>query len=163
MKIKIKSGKAWFLIIVFLTYLSLLLFNLEIFLSASKFFFYSLVKIIPAFIFVFVIMIIINYFLTPEKILNFSRKKGIKKWLFMVLSGILSTGPPFLWYPLLAKLKKQGLNSGLIATYLYSKALVISFLPLLIFYFSFKYMVILYFVLAIAALIQGIIISKVMR
>ncbi|MBU4069568.1 MAG: hypothetical protein KJ646_01150 [Nanoarchaeota archaeon] len=163
MKHKIKLGKVWFLIIVFLIYFFLLLFNLELFLSASKFFFNSLAKIIPAFIFVFMIMTIINYFLTPEKILNFSRKKGIKKWLFMVLSGILSTGPPFLWYPLLTKLKKQGLNPGLIATFLYSKALVISFLPLLIFYFSFKYMIVLYFVLAIAALVQGIIISRVMR
>ena len=144
MKNKKENKQLYFLVVVLIFYLSILLFNQKIFLSASVFFFTLMLKIIPAFIFVFILMTMSNYFITPEKVIKFSSKKGIKKWLFMVIAGLLSAGPPLVWYPLLAKLKNQGLSPGLIATYMYSKALVISFFPLLIFYFSLKYVVILY-------------------
>jgi uncharacterized membrane protein YraQ (UPF0718 family) len=104
-------------------------------------------------------MAFINLFITPDKILNFSKKKGIKKWFFISFAGIFSIGPPYLWYPLLNKLKKQGLNNGLITTYLYNRAIVISFTPLLIFYFSFKFTIIFYTIITISAIIQGLIIN----
>jgi len=163
MKNKGKFSKEKFITAVLIIYLVLLILRPKLFLSASKFFLNSILKIIPALFFVFILMAIINYFITPERIMKFSEKKGFKKWLFMVSAGVLSVGPPFLWYPLLKKLKSHGLSPGLITTYLYSKALVLSFLPLLIFYFSLKYVVVLYFTMIVAAIIQGIIMDRIVK
>jgi len=163
MKNKNISKKVWLLSVVLVVYVLLFVFNKSMFLSSSKFFFDSITKIIPALAFVFILMTLANYFITPEKVLKFSKKKGAKKWFFMSFAGILSTGPPYLWYPLLRDLKKQGLSSGLIATYLYNRAVVISFVPLLIFYFSFKYVIVFYIVITISALIQGIIINQLIN
>ncbi|MCK5449639.1 hypothetical protein KAI32_02140 [Candidatus Pacearchaeota archaeon] len=163
MKNKNKSNQRYFLLVVFALYLSLLVFNQKLFFSASSTFLDLLLKIIPAFVLVFILITISNYFITPERVTKFSTKKGILKWLLMVLAGVLSVGPLFVWYPLLAKLKNHGLNPGLVATYIYSKAIVISFFPLLIFYFSLKYIIVLYCVLAIASIIQGILINILIK
>lgn len=159
MKNKI-SKKIVFLLVVLGIYLAILIFDKELFLSSSKFFLNTILKIIPAFALVFVLMSIANYFITPQKVLNFSKRKGSRKWFLMSFAGIISTGPPYLWFPLLSKLRKQGLSEGLITTYLYNRAIAIAFIPLLIFYFSAKYAIILYILITASALIQGKIMNK---
>ena len=68
-----------------------------------------------------------------------------------------------MWYPLLADLKSKGLNSGLIACFLYNRAIKIPFLPLMIFYFSLKYVLILTVVMVFMSVIQALIINKFMK
>ncbi len=160
MKNKKPSVRIWLLLASLIIYFTLFVFNKEIFVSSSKFFLENIRRIIPALFFVFIIMTLANYFITPKKILNLSMKKGARKWLLMSLAGIFSVGAPFLWYPLLRNLKKQGLSNGLITTYLYNRCVVISFVPLLIFYFSLKYVIVLYAVITASALVQGIIIDS---
>ncbi len=160
MKNKKISKTKLFLLVMLGIYLILLIFNKELFLSSSKFFLTNILKIIPAFALVFILMTTANYFITPEKILKFSQRKGIRKWFFMSFAGIISTGPPYLWYPLLSKLRKQGLSEGLITTYLYNRAIAIAFIPLLIFYFSAKYAIVLYILITAAAIVQGKIMNK---
>ena len=109
-------------------------------------------------------MAITNYFITPKFISKHIEKdKGIKKWVFAVIGGILSTGPIYMWYPLLADLKERGLSHGLIACFLYNRAIKIPFLPLLIFYFNWKFVIVLTIAMIFASLVQGMLINKFME
>lgn len=157
------SGKWYFLIVVILIYLFLLFFKSDSFLSASLFFLNILKKIIPILFAVFVLIFLIDYFFTPKIISKYFKKKGIKKWLFVIVGGILSTGAIYVWYPLLADLKSKGLSYGLIACFLYNRAIKIPMLPLMIFYFSLKYVIILSLVMILMSVVQGIIIDKILK
>jgi uncharacterized membrane protein YraQ (UPF0718 family) len=163
MKMKKISGKWYFLIVVILIYLFLLFFKSDSFLSASLFFLNILKKIIPILFAVFVLIFLIDYFFTPKIISKYFKKKGIKKWLFVIVGGILSTGAIYVWYPLLADLKSKGLSYGLIACFLYNRAIKIPMLPLMIFYFSLKYVIILSLVMILMSVVQGIIIDKILK
>jgi len=126
-------------------------------------FFYDIIlKIIPVFILVFILMAITNYFITPRFVIKHLKEKGIKKWFFVIVGGILSTGPIYMWYPLLADLKNKGLDYGLIACFLYNRAIKIPLLPLAVIYFSWQYILVLSFVMIFASVVQGIIINKLM-
>ena len=161
---KIQIGNAWkFLIIVLIIYFVLFFINFELFETSLIFFLGILKKIIPIFALVFVLMSITNYFVTPQFILKHMKRKGIKKWVFVVVGGILSTGAVYMWYPLLADLKDKGLSLGLIATFLYNRAIKIPLLPLMIFYFSLKYVLVLTLIMIFISVIQGITINKLME
>jgi len=153
----------YFLILVIIAYIFLLIFYKTQFISAISFFGNILLKIIPIILFVFVLMTISNYFITPEFIIKHVKEKGIKKWFYVIIGGILSSGPIYMWYPLLADLKHKGLNYGLIACFLYNRAIKIPLLPLIVLYFGWKYVIILTFVMICASVIQGILIDKAME
>ena len=161
---KIQIGNAWkFLIIVLIIYSVLFFMDFELFELSLIFFFGILKKIIPIFALVFVLMSITNYFVTPQFVLKHMKGSGIKKWVFVVVGGILSTGAVYMWYPLLADLKDKGLSLGLIATFLYNRAIKIPLLPLMIFYFSLKYVLVLTLIMIFISVIQGITINKLME
>jgi len=104
-----------------------------------------------------------SYFLKPKFVLKHLGKKGLKKWFFVIVGGILSSGPIYLWYPLLADLKKKGLNDGLVACFLYNRAIKIPMLPLAIIYFSWQYILILAVVMAVFSVIQGLLVNKIIK
>jgi uncharacterized membrane protein YraQ (UPF0718 family) len=108
-------------------------------------------------------MIFSNYFITPEFILKHIKEKGIRKWFYVIIGGILSSGPIYMWYPLLADLKHKGLNYGLIACFLYNRAIKIPLLPLAVLYFGWKYVIVLSFVMIAMSIVQGILIDHVME
>ena len=68
-----------------------------------------------------------------------------------------------MWYPLLADLRNKGLSYGLIACFLYNRAIKIPLIPLAIIYFSWQYIVILLVVMIFASIIQGILLNKLME
>ncbi|RLG12384.1 hypothetical protein DRN69_06875 [Candidatus Pacearchaeota archaeon] len=159
-----RIGSGWyFLVIVSLIYILLVIFKQDLFFSSLNFFYRIMLKIIPILISVFVLMVLINYFITPKFIMKHLREKGFKKWFFVVIGGILSSGPIYMWYPLLADLKSKGLNYGLIACFLYNRAIKIPLIPFAIFYFGWKYIMVLSFVMIFMSIIQGIIINKLME
>jgi len=161
-KIKALPGSWYFLLTIVLIYILIAVFNKEIYFASLYFFNQIIFKIIPIFILVFVLMTLFNYFITPKFIAKHLKDKGIKKWFFVIMGGILSSGSIYMWYPLLADLKKKGLNHGLIACFLYNRAIKISLLPLAIFYFSWQYILILTIVMITASIIQGILLNKLM-
>lgn len=108
-------------------------------------------------------MSITNYFITPKLVTKYFKESGIKKWIFVTVGGILSTGPIYMWYPLLAELKEKGVTYGSIATFLYSRAIKIPLFPVIIFYFGFKYVVILTVIMISVSIIQGLIINKIVK
>ena len=162
-KLKQIPGSWYFLLVIILIYLLLFIFQQNIFFLSLDFFSKILLKIIPIFLLVFVLMAITNYYITPEFIIKHFKEKGIKKWFFIVIFGILSSGPIYMWYPFLADLKDKGLNYGLIACFLYNRAIKIPLLPFIILYFGIKYVLIISILLIIMSIIQGIIINKLME
>jgi uncharacterized membrane protein YraQ (UPF0718 family) len=165
MKFNLKniSGSWYFLCVVIAAYLILPAISPELFLSSAKFFHKIILKIIPVFLLVFALMAFVNYFITPKKIIKHFEKKGFKKWIYVIISGILSTGPIYLWYPLLADLKKKGLSYGLIACFLYNRAIKLPLIPLAVLYFGWAYIIILSSVMILISIIQGLLINKLMK
>jgi len=158
------SGSWYFLLTVILVFFILYFIKADYFFSSFDFFSKILVKIIPIFIIVFILMIILNYTISTKKLTKYMGKEsGIKAWLIAIFGGIISHGPIYMWYPLLADLKEKGLKYGLIACFLYNRAVKIPILPLMIFYFSLKYVIILTIVMVLMSVIQGIIIDKLMK
>lgn len=157
------SGAWYFLIGMLIVYLFLFFIRQDLFSLSINFFYNIILKIIPVFILVFILMAITNYFITPKFVMKHLKERGIKKWFFVILGGILSTGPIYMWYPLLADLKNKGLNYGLIACFLYNRAIKIPLLPIAVFYFGWKYIIILSFVMIFISVIQGILINKLME
>jgi len=162
-KLKRLHGSWYFLLAIILIYILLSIFSKEIYLDSLNFFSQIIYKIIPIFIMVFVLMTLSNYFITPKFIVRHLKDRGLKKWFFVIIGGILSSGPIYMWYPLLADLKNKGLNYGLIACFLYNRAIKIPLLPLAIIYFSWQYIIILTVVMVVVSIIQGILINKLME
>jgi len=152
----------YFMIFVLAVYFLISLFNIDLIFSSLQFSFLIFKNILPAFILIFILMIIINYYIHPKQVDNLIGKSaGIKRWAFAVIGGIISTGPIYLWYPLLKDLNKRGVSHGFIATFLYNRAIKIPILPLFIFYFGIEYAVVLMIVMILASLVQGFIFEAI--
>ena len=155
-------NKAWyFLTAVAVIYAVVFFINKNSFFTAGNFFIKILKTIIPVFILVFILMTIINYFVTKKTIIKHFGEKSVKAWFFAVVGGIISHGPIYMWYPLMSDAKEKGVNYGLISCFLYNRAIKIPLLPVIIFYFGIKYVLILLIVMIIMSVAQGIIINKI--
>ncbi len=162
-KLKELSGAWYFLGIIVLVYLLLSIFNKKLYLESLHLFNQIIYTVIPIFFIVFVLMALSNYFITPQFVIKHLKDRGIKKWFFVILGGILSSGPIYMWYPLLADLKNKGLSYGLISCFLYNRAIKIPLLPLAMIYFSWQYIFILMSVMIFVSILQGILINKLME
>ncbi len=157
------SGSWYFLGVLILIYIFNLIFNQDIYSKSLDFFAEIIYKVIPIFVLVFILMTLSNYFITPKFVMKHLKEKGIKKWFFVIIGGILSSGPIYMWYPLLGDLKHKGLSYGLISCFLYNRAIKIPILPLAIIYFNWQYILILSIVMIIISVIQGILLNKLME
>jgi len=163
MKLKQIPGSWKFCIIVLVAYISLHFIKQDLFLTSTHIFLEILLKIIPIFVLIFLLMIITNYYITPEFVMKHLSEGGVKKWFYVIIGGMLSTGPIYMWYPLLADLRKKGLNYGLIACFLYNRAIKLPLIPVAIFYFGLSYIVILSIVMIIVSVVQGAMINLIMK
>lgn len=89
------------------------------------------------------------------------KRSGIKGWFLAISTGILSHGPIYVWYPLLKDLRDKGMRNGLIAAFLYIRAIKIPLLPLMVYYFGLLFMVVLLPYIVIASLVEGKIIELI--
>ncbi|MCD4760216.1 hypothetical protein K8R33_05020 [archaeon] len=158
------GGERIFLMIAILIFLITILLKTDILIPSINYFYQIIKKIIPILIIVFVLMVISNYFINPTKLSTFfSKKKNIKAWITTVFAGIISTGPIYMWYPLLRDLRDKGVKQGFMATFLYNRAIKMPLLPLMITYFSLKFIIVLLGVMIFMSIIQGLIINKLME
>jgi len=160
---KQKSNSWIFLSTVILIYILIFISKRELFSSSINFFIKVILDIIPVFIFVFILMAFTNYYITPKFVEKHFRERGIKKWFFAIIGGLLSTGPIYLWYPFLSELKKKGLNYGIISCFLYNRAIMIPLLPIAIFYFGMEYVLTLSIVIIFMSVIQGKLINRIIK
>ena len=165
MKKSEQSYTAWyFLLGVIIIYVIIALFKPDTLMPSLKFFFDIIIKIIPVFVLIFVLMIIINRFVSTKKLMKyFGKKSGVKGWVAAIITGIISSGPIYLWYPLLNDLQKKGVRNGLVATFLYNRAVKLPLLPLMILYFGLVYTIVLTLVMMIISIFQGLIVEKIVE
>ena len=165
-KTKKQVNKNWyFLLAVIIVGIIIITVRPDALAPTFTFFLELLKKVIPILILVFVLLIIVNRFITREKILkHLGNQSGIKGWLITIIGGIISTGPPYLWYPLLKDLKKRGVRTRFIAGFIYSRAAVKpALIPLMIFYFGLVYTIVISFVMMITSIFQGIAVEKIVE
>lgn len=148
-----------FLAIVVFMFLILIILKPDIFWPIINNSISLLITILPSLLLVFLLLVITNYFITKKTIVkHFQGKHG---WLTAIIFGMLSSGPIYMWYPLLSDLKGKGLSNGFIATFLYNRSIKLPILPLMVSYFGIVYVVVLTFVMALTSLLQGLIINKI--
>jgi uncharacterized membrane protein YraQ (UPF0718 family) len=160
---EINNGQK-FMITIGLVYLFVYFLNKDYALKAFNNFGDMIFKVIPAIILVFVVMFLVNLFVTPKVIKKYlGKSSGSKGVLYSLLASSFITAPPYILFPLLRDLKRSGMKDSLIATFLYNRNVQISFIPIMIFYFGFKYTLVISFYIIIFAVLNGLIIGKIMK
>jgi len=152
----------YFLGFIVILYCSLFLLHPERTCSSFKLSWGIFVSIIPVLFIVVFFMGLLNYFLKSKAIKkHLGKESGIRGWLLAIFAGILSHGPIYVWYPLLRDLRSRGMKAGLVATFLYNRAIKIPLLPIMIFYFGVEFVVVLMVYMIAASVVQGKVIDMV--
>jgi len=150
-----------FLALVVASYGMIGLFKPEATTQAVTFFLHVMRQVLPVLGLVFILLFIANLLLEPKWIKRYlGTGAGLKGWVAAVFGGILSIGPIYVWYAVLSELQAKGMRTALIATFLYSRAVKLPLLPLMIHYFGIAYTLVLCMYLIILAGINGILVEK---
>jgi uncharacterized membrane protein YraQ (UPF0718 family) len=88
------------------------------------------------------------------------REAGIKGWFIAAVGGVLASGPIYAWYALLRELREKGMRAPLAAVFLYSRAVKLPFLPLMIHYFGTAYTLVLCLYLLGFSIMNGVLMVK---
>ncbi len=161
-KMIVKIGMNWVLLIsVLLIYLITLIFKRSLFseslLGAKN----IVIEVTPILIIIFILTFLSNLWFSgkkAEKLL--AGKTGFVKYFMAVFLGILSSGPIYMWYPLLSELKDKGLKDSLIVIFLYNRAVKIPLMPMIVYYFGLPFLLITTFFMVVFSLINGYFVAK---
>jgi uncharacterized membrane protein YraQ (UPF0718 family) len=91
---------------------------------------------------------------------NLGVDSGLRSWLLAVVGGILAAGPVYPWYALLGELRSKGMRTGLMSVFLYSRAIKLPLVPLLIHYFGLAYTLTLFGYLILLSLPAGVLLER---
>ena len=160
-----KKYRVWyFLILTIIVYIALSIFYPINITKAIKRFISILEQIWYILIIVFILMVTFNYYLNPKNtVKHMNNTHPVKIWSIAIISGILSSGPIYIWFPLLKDLKEKGVKDRYLIAFLYNRAIKIPLLPIIAIYFSLKYVIILTIVMIIVSIIQGLIVEKIIN
>ncbi len=161
-KIVVKIGGNWvFLISILFLYLLTLFFNKALFIKSMLYAKNVVIEVIPVLVIVFVLTFLANIWLTNKKANKLLTKKAsFLQYMSAIVLGILSSGPIYMWYPLLSELKEKGLKNSLIAIFLYNRAVKIQLIPIIIYYFGLPFLLVTTFFMIIFSLINGYLVAK---
>ncbi|MBE0550481.1 MAG: permease [Rubrivivax sp.] len=121
-------------------------------------------EVAPVLALVFGLMFLAERFLTPARTRAWlGRESGLRGWLLAVLAGVVSTGPVYTWYALLAELRAKGMRTALVAVVLYARAIKLPLLPMLAHYFGPRYMLVLSLWIAIFSIVNGVLMERLAR
>ena len=162
MKMKFKGIK--FLIIVLVLYVVLLLTYTPSTLLALQKAGSILLSLLPLFLLIITLTALINYFLKPKQIIkHFGKDSGAKGVFYALIGGIISHGPMYAWFGMLQDMRSHGLKDGLIATFMYARAVKLPLLPFMVDLFGLLFTIVMTLYILIAAVIQGKVIDTVMK
>jgi len=151
-----------FLVVVLVIYAVTGLVDYELVLSAIGIFMQLLDKVLPALALVFVLIFTVDLLLDPKRVEKYlGQRSGILGWLAAIVAGILSTGPVYAWYAVLHDLRQKGMRTSLVAVVLYSRAVKLPLLPLLVHYFGLGYTMVLASYLIGFSIIGGLLIERI--
>ncbi len=152
-----------FLIGMILIYLIIFFFNQKLFNLALKKSVSIFLSILPSLVFVFILTFVFNFLINPRKMTSFLKKNGVVGTIFAIVSGIISTGPIYLWYPLLGDLQEKGVKNYFIAIFLYNRAIKLPLLPLFVSYFGLGYAIVLTFYMIVFSVLNGFFVEKILE
>jgi uncharacterized membrane protein YraQ (UPF0718 family) len=119
---------------------------------------------LPVLALVFALLFVFDLLLNPQRVAQHLGRPGrVRGWLIALGAGILSAGPIYAWYPLLAELRGKGMRASTAAVFLYARAIKLPLLPLLYHYFGTAYSVVLSLYLAGFALLSGVVMERLGR
>ena len=153
-----KSGiGGWvFLLLVIALYAAIAGLNAELVSQALSFFGKTMDNVLPVLFIVFFLLLAADLLLSSKWIeRNLGKESGLKGWFMAAVGGILATGPIYPWYALLSELREKGMRSSLIAVFLYSRAVKLPLLPLMVHYFGAAYTVVLCLYLLVFSIFNG--------
>jgi uncharacterized membrane protein YraQ (UPF0718 family) len=149
-------NRIYFLLGSIVLVVGVFLFNPENTLKALKYSARIFLGIIPVLILVIILMASANFFMTRERITRYiGKSSGLRGYSIAAFSGVISHGPIFAWYPLIGELVNEGMNIELAAIFLYTRAIKLPLLPILIYYFGLKFVVVWFLWLIIGSFILG--------
>ena len=120
-----------------------------------------LFKLVPVLLLVFFLIFLANLLIKPHWIQNHvGQDSGLKGYLVAIISGIISVGPIYAWYEMLRDFRKKGMRTALIAAFLYSRAVKLPLLPLMLYYFGAAYTIILSFYMILFSAVSGMLTEK---
>ena len=157
----LRPGNWLFLLTVLAAYGVTGLVHAELATRALELFGDVMRKVIPALGLVFVLLVIADLLLQPQWIRrNLGRDAGVRAWLIAMFAGILATGPVYAWQALLRELRDKGVRASLLAVFLYSRAVKLPLLPLMIHYFGTAYTLVLCLYLLGFSILSGALIAR---
>jgi len=110
---------------------------------------------------VFFLLLVVDLWFEPKWIKrNLGREAGVKGWLLAAVGGVLATGPVYAWYVLLRELREKGTRASLATVFLYSRAVKLPLLPLMIHYFGTTYTLVLCLYLLGFSIVSGALMLK---
>jgi uncharacterized membrane protein YraQ (UPF0718 family) len=122
------------------------------------------VRIAPILLLIFLIMFLTNLFFGSDRVLRLLGKgSGVRGWALAIGGGIVSSGPIYMWYPLLGDLKEKGMKDSLVAAFLYNRAVKIPLLPIMVHYFGWPFAVVLSAYMISFSVINGIAVQTFTR
>jgi len=153
-----------FLIVAVAAYAVILFVKSDLFFLGVKSFWNLFQDVFPIILVVFLCIFLTNLFIDERKIARyFGEKSGWGAWFLAILLGIISAGPIYAWYPLLADLRDKGMANSYIVVFLYNRAIKPQLLPIMIYYFGWLFVAVLTFYVIIASIINGLIVNKIME
>jgi uncharacterized membrane protein YraQ (UPF0718 family) len=121
-------------------------------------------RIVPILLLVFGVMFLTNLFFESDRVIRFlGEGSGLKGWMLAIAGGIVSSGPIYMWYPLLGDLKEKGMKDSLIATFLYNRAIKIPLLPMMVYYFGWNFALVLSVYMVLFSVADGILVQSLVR
>lgn len=151
-----------FLVVMILIYSAVAVFDFSLFrvvVSTFERIFWRILPILPL---IFGLIFLSNLFLEPKQIKEYlGKESGLKGYLISIVGGIISTGPIYMWYPLLEDFKEKGMRLSLIATFLYNRAIKLPLLPVIIFYFGWSFTLVLTVLMVFFSIVNGILTEKI--
>jgi uncharacterized membrane protein YraQ (UPF0718 family) len=150
-----------FVFVVLVAYVVVAIIDLELARSTLFVLGRLLVRIVPVLVAVFGLMFLTNLLFEAKDIARFLGKgSGLSGWLLAIAGGILSSGPIYMWYPLLGDLKERGMRDSLIAAFLYNRAIKIPLLPMMVYYFGWAFTAMLSIYMVLFSVLNGVLVEQ---
>jgi uncharacterized membrane protein YraQ (UPF0718 family) len=160
-KVYNKMGfKNLFFLFVLIIYLVVLFVDLDNFVLAVKKAFNLFFSVLDVFFIVFCFMVLMGLFVKQKTMVKFFKSsKKFLNWIFVIGLGILSTGPIYMWYPLIEKFKKSGMKIRYQACLLYNRSVKIPLMYYFVLIFGFRVFLVMIVLQVVFSVINGFIVE----
>jgi len=156
---KVGFGEAFLLSIV-IGYVILGIFDFALLKNVLCVLTRLIARIGPVLLIVFVVMFFTHLFFEGQRIVRLlGKESGFRGWIVAISGGIASSGPIYMWYPLLSDLKEKGMKDSLIATFLYNRAVKIPLLPMMVHYFGWNFTLALSIYMILFSVVNGVVVQ----